>query len=122
MYTIVKVMLPLLLCAGDAIINGLSVKNDMTAIRQDLGVCPQFDILWPEITVKEHLMLYAAIKGFGRQQQLDEATSAAHDVGEYALLTLMLLSATCVGVSCQICRDIASNTCCVQLACSSQLD
>ncbi len=66
---------------GDAIINGLSVKNDMTAIRQDLGVCPQFDILWPEITVKEHLMLYAAIKGFTRQQQLDEATTAAHDVG-----------------------------------------
>lgn len=68
--------------AGDAIINGLSVKNDMTAIRQDLGVCPQFDILWPEITVKEHLMLYAAIKGFTRQQQLDEATAAAHDIGE----------------------------------------
>lgn len=107
-----------LLFAGDAIINGLSVKNDMTAIRQDLGVCPQFDILWPEITVKEHLMLYAAIKGFGRQQQLDEATSAAHDVGEYAVLALMslslilslmliLLSVTCMGVSCQICRDIA---------------
>jgi len=54
----------------------------MTAIRQDLGVCPQFDILWPEITVKEHMMLYAAIKGFTRQQQLDEATTAAHDVGE----------------------------------------
>ena len=54
----------------------------MTAIRQDLGVCPQFDILWPEITVKEHLMLYAAIKGFTRQQQLDEATTAAHDVGK----------------------------------------
>lgn len=67
--------------SGDAIINGLSVKNDMTAIRQDLGVCPQFDILWPEITVKEHLMLYAAIKGFTRQQQLDEATAAAHDIG-----------------------------------------
>ena len=67
---------------GDAIINGLSVKNDMTAIRQDLGVCPQFDILWPEITVKEHLMLYAAIKGFTRQQQLEEATTAAHDVGK----------------------------------------
>lgn len=62
-------------------INGLSIKDDMTAIRQDLGVCPQFDILWPEITVKEHLMLYAAIKGFSRQQQLQEATDAANNVG-----------------------------------------
>ena len=67
--------------AGDAVINGMSIKDDMTAIRQDLGVCPQFDILWPEITVKEHLMLYAAIKGFSRQQQLQEATNAANNVG-----------------------------------------
>lgn len=63
-------------------INGLSIKDDMTAIRKDLGVCPQFDILWPEITVKEHLMLYAAIKGFSRQQQLQEATDAANNVGK----------------------------------------
>ncbi len=28
-------------------------------------------------------MLYAAIKGFTRQQQLEEATTAAHDVGEF---------------------------------------
>ena len=62
-------------------INGMNIKDDMTAIRSDLGVCPQFDILWPEITVKEHLMLYAAIKGFTRQQQLEEATDAANNVG-----------------------------------------
>ena len=67
--------------AGDAVINGLSIQGDMAAIRQDLGVCPQFDILWPDITVREHLMLYAAIKGFTRQQQEEEATNAAHDVG-----------------------------------------
>ena len=73
--------------AGDALINGLSIKDSMAAIRQDLGVCPQFDILWPEITVKEHLMLYAAIKGFNREQQLQEATEAAHNVGK--LMSLM---------------------------------
>lgn len=72
-------------------INGMSIKDDMTAIRQDLGVCPQFDILWPEITVKEHLMLYAAIKGFSRQQQLQEATDAANNVGRplHAHLTVI---------------------------------
>ena len=67
--------------AGNATINGRSIKDSMAAIRQDLGVCPQFDILWPEISVKEHLMLYAAIKGFTRQHQLQEATDAAHNVG-----------------------------------------
>ena len=60
------------LSAGDAIINGMSIKQSMNAIRQDLGVCP----------VKEHLMLYAAIKGFSSQQQMSEAVAAAHGVGE----------------------------------------
>jgi ATP-binding cassette subfamily A (ABC1) protein 3 len=28
-----------------------------------LGVCPQYDILFDELTVKEHLELYATFKG-----------------------------------------------------------
>ena len=86
--------------AGNAMINGLSVKDDMGAIRQDLGVCPQFDILWPEITVKEHLMLYAAIKGFTRQQQLQEATDAANNVGGILLMQPLEVITTVPIASC----------------------
>jgi ATP-binding cassette subfamily A (ABC1) protein 1/ATP-binding cassette subfamily A (ABC1) protein 3 len=43
--------------SGTALINGLDILTDMAAIRRDLGVCPQFDILWPDITVREHLQL-----------------------------------------------------------------
>lgn len=78
----------------------------MAAIRQDLGVCPQFDILWPEITVKEHLMLYAAIKGFNREQQLQEATHAAHDVGRLTCLTNLSLK------SLPICMSPCAMACC----------
>jgi len=28
-----------------------------------MGVCPQFDILWPDLTVEEHLLFYARLKG-----------------------------------------------------------
>lgn len=28
-----------------------------------LGYCPQENVLWPMLTVKEHLELYAAVKG-----------------------------------------------------------
>ncbi len=52
--------------SGDALINGLSLRTEMGAIRRSLGVCPQFDILWPDISVREHLELYAAIKGYKR--------------------------------------------------------
>ena len=67
--------------SGDAYIAGRSVASDMGAIRNDLGVCPQFDILWPELTVAEHLELYAAIKGFRRGDVQDVSSAAADDVG-----------------------------------------
>ena len=28
-----------------------------------IGVCPQFDLLWPDLTVYEHLKFYALLKG-----------------------------------------------------------
>jgi ABC-type multidrug transport system ATPase subunit len=35
----------------------------MTDIRKLMGVCPQFDILWDELTAAEHLRIYSKIKG-----------------------------------------------------------
>jgi ABC-type multidrug transport system ATPase subunit len=67
--------------SGDALINGLSIRDHMDAIRRSLGVCPQFDILWPDITVREHLHLYAAIKGYARSQASAAAEATAREVG-----------------------------------------
>jgi ABC-type multidrug transport system ATPase subunit len=35
----------------------------MNAVRKQLGFCPQFDILFPNLTVQEHLEFYGALKG-----------------------------------------------------------
>ncbi|KAJ6293905.1 hypothetical protein OIU76_022053 [Salix suchowensis] len=35
----------------------------MSGIRQIIGVCPQFDILWDALSGEEHLELFASIKG-----------------------------------------------------------
>ena len=35
---------------GDATIDGLSIRSDMVAIRQALGVCPQLNTLFPQLT------------------------------------------------------------------------
>ena len=51
---------------GSAMVNGRRVDQDMAGIRGSLGLCPQFDILWPTITVRDHLRLYASIKGVPR--------------------------------------------------------
>ncbi|KAJ3280399.1 hypothetical protein HDU79_011739 [Rhizoclosmatium sp. JEL0117] len=40
-----------------------SKPMELNLIRRNLGVCPQFDVLFPSFTCKEHLILYAALKG-----------------------------------------------------------
>jgi ATP-binding cassette subfamily A (ABC1) protein 3 len=48
---------------GDARVAGKSLRRDMPQIRTQLGVCPQHDILFDELTVREHLALFAVLKG-----------------------------------------------------------
>ncbi|EAS03348.1 ABC transporter family protein (macronuclear) [Tetrahymena thermophila SB210] len=48
---------------GTALIKGLDIREDMDKIRTILGVCPQHDILFDSLTVKEHLYLFATLKG-----------------------------------------------------------
>ncbi|XP_072953821.1 ABC transporter A family member 1 isoform X1 [Typha angustifolia] len=49
--------------SGDAVIFGKSIRTDMDEIRKTLGVCPQNDILFAELTVKEHMEIFAILKG-----------------------------------------------------------
>lgn len=51
--------------SGDALMYGESVRTTggLNSIRSFMGVCPQFDILWDKLTGREHLQLFADIKG-----------------------------------------------------------
>lgn len=51
--------------SGQVEINGFDCKENMSAIRQSLGVCPQHDVLFENLTVIEHIRLFAALKGEG---------------------------------------------------------
>uniref|UniRef100_A0A0A0L146 ABC transporter domain-containing protein n=1 Tax=Cucumis sativus TaxID=3659 RepID=A0A0A0L146_CUCSA len=48
---------------GTAFIFGKDIRTDPKAARCDIGYCPQFDALLEFLTAKEHLELYARIKG-----------------------------------------------------------
>jgi ABC-type multidrug transport system ATPase subunit len=62
---------------GDTLMNGLSVTTNLQKIREDMGVCPQFDTLWPMLTVQEHLRLYATFAGVPAHQVESEAARVA---------------------------------------------
>ncbi|KAI9142740.1 hypothetical protein BKA69DRAFT_1066182 [Paraphysoderma sedebokerense] len=49
---------------GKVEVMGLDMTEEsLPAIQRSLGVCLQFDVLWEELTVHEHLEMFAAIKG-----------------------------------------------------------
>jgi len=48
---------------GEAFVNGFSILSQMDQCRQSLGYCPQFDALDPLLTGREHLLLYARLRG-----------------------------------------------------------
>jgi ABC-type multidrug transport system ATPase subunit len=49
--------------AGSAWVNGFDIRENMEAIRQSLGVCPQHDVLFDSLTLREHVRLFAGLKG-----------------------------------------------------------
>ncbi|KAF9912587.1 ATP-binding cassette sub- A member 1 [Linnemannia zychae] len=48
--------------SGNAFLFNRSIKNDMLSIRSTMGVCPQHDVLFNDLTCWEHMQLYAGIK------------------------------------------------------------
>ncbi|XP_028556093.1 ABC transporter A family member 1 [Dendrobium catenatum] len=67
--------------SGDALVYGKNITTDMDDIRKALGVCPQHDILFPELTVKEHLVMFAAIKGVDDHCLEVQVTEMINEVG-----------------------------------------
>ncbi|KAL2535052.1 ABC transporter A family member 1 [Abeliophyllum distichum] len=67
--------------SGDALVFGKNISTDMDEIRKSLGVCPQYDILFPELTVKEHLEIFANIKGVNQDYLENVVTEMAEEVG-----------------------------------------
>ncbi|NXD12446.1 ABCA3 protein, partial [Nothocercus nigrocapillus] len=50
--------------SGQAYINGYEISQDMVLIRRSLGLCPQHDVLFDNMTVEEHLYFYSGLKGY----------------------------------------------------------
>ena len=49
--------------SGDAWIEQRSIVTDLDAARRKLGLCPQFDALLPNLTAREHLNMFAKVRG-----------------------------------------------------------
>nr|VZI36429.1 unnamed protein product [Spirometra erinaceieuropaei] len=61
--------------SGDAYICGKNIRTEMSAIRTFLGLCPQHNILYDRLTVREHLFFYGSIKGLSKEELAEETNA-----------------------------------------------
>lgn len=60
---------------------GHSIVSDLDLVRQSLGICPQYDVLNDRMTVKEHLVMYAIIKGVPAKDVNKEVNRSIDEIG-----------------------------------------
>lgn len=49
--------------SGTATLGGYDIVEEIDEVRQIIGVVPQFDILWDQLTAEEHMRMFCKIKG-----------------------------------------------------------
>ncbi|KAK3720509.1 hypothetical protein RRG08_058397 [Elysia crispata] len=67
--------------SGNVIIKGYDIRTNLEAVRKYLGVCPQFNILFQSLTVREHLSLIAQLKGLSGQELANDVHHIAREMG-----------------------------------------
>lgn len=66
---------------GYAKLAGFNIKTDMDQVYKRIGICPQHDILWNDLTVEEHLLFYTRIKGIPKEQENETVNESLASVG-----------------------------------------
>ena len=65
--------------SGTASVFGADLQEDLQGIRRNLAFCPQHDILWDDLTVEEHLLFVAGVRGLpsdGVEKEANEQLAA----------------------------------------------
>jgi len=65
---------------GSAALDGLDINTSMKEIYARMGVCPQFDVVWGDLTGAEHLYFYSRVKGFPKAEQKERVDAALEAV------------------------------------------
>ncbi|KAK6123286.1 hypothetical protein DH2020_042963 [Rehmannia glutinosa] len=67
--------------SGTAYVQGLDIRTDMDRIYTSMGVCPQHDLLWENLTGREHLLFYGRLKnlkGSSLTQAVEESLKSVN--------------------------------------------
>ena len=54
--------------SGSASVCGFDVATDMGLVKRVIGVCPQSDVFFADMTVRQHLAFYSLLRGMSRKR------------------------------------------------------
>lgn len=57
--------------SGTAFLDGKDITTQIKDARQSLGLCPQHNILFNKLTVREHIEFFASLKGISGKEELE---------------------------------------------------
>uniref|UniRef100_A0A4W2I3P6 ATP-binding cassette sub-family A member 3-like n=1 Tax=Bos indicus x Bos taurus TaxID=30522 RepID=A0A4W2I3P6_BOBOX len=57
---------------GEVFIDGYDITKNITEIRENLGFCPQGDLLFNDLTLSEHLFFYSMVKNIHQKMSSNE--------------------------------------------------
>ena len=68
---------------GSAIYNSYNILSSegIEKFRKVLGICPQHDVLFNDLTVEEHLEMFCVFKSFEKSKIQNEVSKVIHDFG-----------------------------------------
>lgn len=58
--------------SGLANINGYDIVTETKQARKSIGICPQHNVLFPDLTVAEHIIFYSRLKGVHESKIAEE--------------------------------------------------
>nr|XP_034977878.1 retinal-specific phospholipid-transporting ATPase ABCA4 [Zootoca vivipara] len=67
--------------SGTILVGGKDIQTHLDSIQQSLGMCPQYNILFNHLTVAEHILFYAQLKGRTREEAELEMEMMLEDIG-----------------------------------------
>jgi len=67
--------------SGKVQISGFDIKKDFEKARKLIGYCPQENLIFDEMTVEEHLVYYAAVKGIPKKIRNQITENAINQLG-----------------------------------------
>lgn len=64
--------------SGSVYIGGYDIRDNLDKVRESLGLCPQHNLLFTDLTVLEHLLFFAMLKGCSNREANEEARDLLH--------------------------------------------